>query len=277
MCCAPFHVTIDVTIGDQVDEIRAPYLYFDFVGAIEVSKGDELDFSMIPETVFELRRRGFPIDLVTFDRFQSTFIIQILQQEGIHVGKLSIDRTAYKIVVKKELKSNGELKGWKLQRVSTEKQYADAHNALKDATYGERCNVPAWTDWIQRHPLEPQHPMVTEALGAETGDDGTVDHGPFSTIDILSGMAGAAYNCQNNAIDLGDRPNSWQSPAQMNPQGLHEQKLANFAAIQAALENASSMEHVQAIMGSARFSEWGDIDTYELERSETNPFVELGL
>ena len=277
MCSAPFHVVRDVAIGEAVDEMRVPYIFFDFLGLIEVSKTDELDFQLIPELVFELRRRGFVIDLVTFDRFQSSFIIQILERDGFHVGKLSIDRTAYKILIEKQLTSKGETKGWKLRRVSTEKQYSDAHQALKTSIYEDRCSVPAWTDWTNRHPSDPQHPFIAEALGAEMGAASTVDHSPFSKIDLLSGMAGAAYNCQNNAPDLGDRPKGWEIHTPINPSNVHEDRLANLSAIQSALRNVSSIDQFQAIMGSARFSEWGDIDTFELERSEDNPFAELGL
>lgn len=278
MCSAPFHVNRDVAIGEQVEEMRVPYIFFDFLGIIEVAKGDELDFQLIPEIVFELRRRGFVIDLVTFDRFQSTFIIQILTNEGLHCGKLSIDRTAYKIVVRKVLSTKGETRGWKLHRESTEKQYADAHEALKSAVYEERCNVPTWTDWVQRHPMEPMHPFIREANGAEVGNAGTVDHGPFSSIDLLSGMAGAAYNCQNNSPDLGDRPRNWQDPSTLNPHLIHDERIANLVAMQEALRNTSSIEQFQAIMSSARFSEWGEIDSFDMERDmENNPFAELGL
>jgi len=277
MCSAPFHTLRDITIGDQVEEIRAPYVYFDFCGVIEVSKDDELEYQLVPEIVFELRRRGFVIDLVTFDRFQSSFIVQMLSGEGVHCGKLSIDRTAFKILINKQLTSKGETKGWSLKRVSTERNYSDAHQALKSAVYEKRCNVPAWTEWIKRHPKAPQHPFVEEALGAEVGNAGTVDHGPFSQIDLLSGMAGAAYNCENNAPDLGDRPNNWVNPSSMSPQLVHQERLANFSAMQAALKNASTIQQFQTVINSARSSEWGEIDTFELERDGDNPFVELGL
>ena len=277
MCGAPFHVVRDVAVGESVEEMRVPYFYFDFIGVVEVSKEEELEFQLIPEIVFELRRRGFVIDLVTFDRFQSSFIIQILQRAGIHTGKLSIDRTAYKIVVRKSLNSKGETKGWDLKRISTEKQYADAHQALKTSVYEARCNIPEWTDWKQRHPDEPTHPFVAESMGAEVGVDSTVDHGTFSKIDILSGMAGAAYNCQNNAPDLGDRPANWADPAAIRPTNQFEEQLANLTAIQQALTRVSSIAQFQSIMNSARYSEWGEIDSYELERDSSNPFLELGL
>jgi hypothetical protein len=277
MCSAPFHVSRDVLLGEKVEEMRTPYIFFDFLGIIEVSKSEELDFQLIPEIVFELHRRGFVIDLVTFDRFQSTMIIQILQGEGIHCGKLSIDRTAFKIIVEKQLSTKGETKGWRLKRVSTEKQYADAHEALKASVYEGRCDVPAWQTWITQHPLEPQHPYVAEALGAEIQDAGTVDHGPFSSIDLLSGMAGAAYNCQNNSPDLGDQPANYTDAGQISPKLIHDERLANVRAIQDAMANVTTMEQFQAVMGAARLSEWGEIDTFELERDEGNPFGELGL
>lgn len=276
MCHAPFHVTRDILVEDEVDEVRLPHIVFDFLGLIEVSKTEELDFQIIPDLVFDLRRRGFPLDLVTFDRFQSTYITQILSREGIHCGKLSIDRTAYKLLVEKVLKTNGETKGWKIARESTEKQYSDAHQALKAAVYEHRCSVPAWTEWVERHPQNPRHPFIEEALGAEYTDADTVDHGPFSKIDLLSGMAGAAYNCANNAPDLGDKPIGYSETKFYDWKNMHDDRVANFTALMNELQNVSSMNEFQRVMQFARSSEFSDVDTFELERSTENSFNELG-
>jgi hypothetical protein len=277
MCSAPFHVVRDITIGQKVEEMRVPHIYFDFLGIIEVSKGDELDFQLIPEIVFELRRRGFVIDLVTFDRFQSTMIMQMLSGEGLHCGKLSIDRTAFKIIIEKVLNPRGETKGWKLKRESTEKQYSDAHQSLKAAIQENRASIPAWTDWIQRHTQEPQHPFIAEALGAEIQDAGCVDHGPFSSIDLLSGMAGACYNCSNNAPDLGDKPAGYEEGKFYGQDDIHQERMANFRAIQEALSRVSTIDQFQAVMNATRDDDFSDVDMFSLEHDENNPFRELGL
>jgi hypothetical protein len=272
MCHAPYHVTKEVLVGDRVGEARLPFLYFDFIGAIEVSKTEELDYQLIPEIVLDLRRRGYVLDLITFDRFQSSSIIQLLNSEGFRCGRLSIDRTAKKPLVIKNRKADG-ITLWNLKYVSTEQQYADAHNALKGACYDQRLNVPDWEIWKRFHSKDPRHPFVAEALGAEIVSDGKVDHGTHTKIDILSGMAGAAYNCQNNAPDLGDLEESLD-PFKPRQQVFKEQSV-NANNVYDRLASVSNMEQFVAL--SRELEQNGQVDLFDLMRSEANSFAELGL
>jgi len=271
MCHAPYHVDRDVTLGDKVQKIRLPYVYFDFLGVIEVSKEKELEYQLIPEIVLELRRKGFYLDLITFDRFQSSMIIQILIQEGFRVSRLSIDRTAFSVKVVKAMKTSGELKDWHIKRESTGKQYADAHNSLKNAIYHARCSIPAWEKWILHHPDPGVHPFIEEAEGAEIKEGGVVDHGTFSKIDLVSGMAGAAYNCQNNAPDMG-------SAVGVYDDAMHDHRFEQENAVRA--DNAKRI--LQKINDPGDMQQFlqtdlAQYDHFDLLHSNDNPYAELGL
>lgn len=278
MCHAPFHIDRDILIGQEVESVRMPYIYFDFVGVIEVSKQEELDFQIVPDIILELFHRGFYVDLVTFDRFQSSHTLSILRDRGIHCGKLSVDRTAYKLISEKVIAPNGRSKGWRVRKATTDRQYADAHLALKTAIYEARASVPEWTQWAQWHPQDPRHPMITEALGAEHKHDGTVDHGTFSKIDILSGMAGAAYNCQNNAPDMGERPVGFDDPSKRDTAFMELETRHNQAVLNNALAGVSSLEQFNAIRGTIEQNEGDPVDTFYLDHDpDMNPFLDLGI
>jgi len=60
----------------------------------------------------ELRRRGFVIGLVTFDNFQSTDSIQILEMWGIPSDKLSVDRNAVPYATLRDVMYDGRLEGY---------------------------------------------------------------------------------------------------------------------------------------------------------------------
>lgn len=277
MCHAPFHQDRDILIGDEVESSRVPYMYFDFIGVIEVSKEEELDFQIIPDIVIELFHRGFYIDLVTFDRFQSSHTLSILRDRGIHCGKLSVDRTAYKLVSEKVVDTRGRSKGWRVRKVTTDRQYSDAHNALKMAVYDGRCNAPGWNQWAHFHPTDPRHPFIAEALGAEHKQDGTVDHGTFSKIDILSGMAGAAYNCLNNAPDMADRPVGFDDPSKRDFAFTELETSRNMAAMHHALGQVSTPEQLRAIQNSMADMGDGPTDLYYLDHDADNTMLDLGL
>lgn len=277
MCHVPFHIDRTIYRGETPLSIRVPFIYYDFVGGIEVSKSEELDFRTIPDYVMELRDRGYYIDLITFDRFQSTTVAQILNGEGFHCGRLSVDRTSFSLKVEKRLKSSGELKEWKLRRISTDGEVADAMNALKSAIYEERCNVPAWDEWIRLHPQDPRHPFIAEAFGAEMTVDGTVDHGPFSTIDILQGMAGAAYNAQNNAPDLGDDVSQKNVSPKRQDNVFDTYHRSNREVVTEVLRSVNSLQDHQRAMSYLRGLDPGrPVDTWDLEfGSFTDSFDEF--
>lgn len=73
----------------------APHLVVDLVRYWKPGKDRPLDFSDIREFIISLRRKGFNICKVTFDRWQSMQIIQSLNEIGIFAEKLSVARDHY--------------------------------------------------------------------------------------------------------------------------------------------------------------------------------------
>ena len=76
---AMVHSEVDMVIADLMLQIKAP-------------PGGEIFFSQIRDKIFELKKMGFDIRLVTFDGFQSIDSMQILKKEGFRCELLSVDR-----------------------------------------------------------------------------------------------------------------------------------------------------------------------------------------
>jgi hypothetical protein len=189
MCHAPNfedRVIQDIEFqGVKTRNVRLPYIKFDFLGRVKASRGEEILLSEIREIIYDLHRRGFYIALLTFDGFQSVDSIQILRNQGYKVGRLSIDRTATKLILDKHARSEDGIR-----RVSTEGQIMGAMQSLKDALYDNRMSIPYHEYWSK------------EAIGAEIDyKKNKVDHNPRGTIDLLQSMAGSVYNLVNNEIE----------------------------------------------------------------------------
>jgi len=192
MCHAPNFEqrTITQIHADELvkEEISLPFIKFDFLGRIKANKGEEILLSKVREIIYDIQRRGFYLALITFDGFQSVDSIQILRSQGFKVGRLSIDRTATKLILDKRAKD-----GSGLVRRSTEGQVMGPMQALKDAMYDDRLSIP-----YHEH-------FAKEATGAEIDyKKNKVDHKPRGSIDLLQSMAGSVYNLINNEFDYKD-------------------------------------------------------------------------
>ena len=198
MCHAPHfvdRVVQDIEFqGIKTRNVRLPFIKFDFLGRIKAHRGEEVLLSEVREIIYEIHRRGFYISLLTFDGFQSVDSIQILRNQGYKVGRLSIDRTATKLVLDKHAKSDDGIR-----RVSTEGQIMGAMQSLKDALYDSRLSIPYHEYWKK------------EADGAEVDyRKNKVDHKPRGTIDLLQSMAGGIYNLVNNEVEYDFRADEKQ-------------------------------------------------------------------
>jgi len=186
MCNAPYFVDreiIDIEKGGtQKIRVQLPFVHFDFLGRIKANKGEEILFASIREIIYEITRRGFYIALLTYDGFQSVDSIQILKSQGYKVARLSIDRTATKVILDKNVKDGSGLK-----KSSTEGQVLASMQSLKDILYDNRMSIPYHPFWKK------------EAEGAEIDyRKQKVDHKPRGTLDLVQAMAGATYNLVNN-------------------------------------------------------------------------------
>ena len=198
MCHSPHfvdRVVQDIEFhGVKTRNVRLPFVKFDFLGRIKASAGEEVLLSEVREVIYEIHRRGFYIALLTFDGFQSVDSIQILRNQGYKVGRLSIDRTATKLVLDKHAKSDDGIR-----RISTEGQIMGAMQALKDTLYDDRLSIPYHEYWKR------------EAEGAEIDyRKNKVDHKPRGTIDLLQSMAGSVYNLVNNEVEYDFRADEQQ-------------------------------------------------------------------
>lgn len=183
-CCHAHHFVERVvkTGQDSVETRLVPYLYFDFVARITARKNEEIDLNDAVDVIYQLTEKEIYIALTTFDRFQSVAIIQNLRREGFNTAILSIDRTAYKIVIDKHHDD-----GYK--RVSTKRQYMAPMQCIKDSIYQGRASIPF-------------HPYFSREAKAAEHDQRAmkVTHNPRNTIDLLQAVAGSAYNCENNTF-----------------------------------------------------------------------------
>lgn len=76
--------------GDGVQEVL-PSIRIDGILEIAPPPSGEIIFDNIRRVIYALRKH-MNVEFITFDSFQSTDSIQILRQQGLRVGKISLDR-----------------------------------------------------------------------------------------------------------------------------------------------------------------------------------------
>lgn len=168
--------------------ISRPVHHFDFIDRIKVSKKKEADYDEIFALILDLRDRGFPIRLATFDRFQSFSIVKHLKEENIVSSILSIDHTGTKVIVDFS-------KDEKVRRESTRGDYAAAYGALKNAVIEGRVMFPYHSIHVQTGlPY-----LLYEIRNLEwIGDKGKVVKKEGYSDDVVQVAAGCIYNAENN-------------------------------------------------------------------------------
>jgi len=182
----PYWVYIDKPVETDKDTVEImsipqPFIVIDFSCRIVAEKGKQIKLSIVQDLIMELtERRGFYINLITFDRFESVQMIQNLRDLGFNAAHLSTDRTAHKVVVNYDKENN-------IDRVSTEKQYNSAFECVRTAVNESRISIPFHEDFYQ------------ETRGLEyLPEEDKVVKSPHSSDDLISAIAGSAYNASNN-------------------------------------------------------------------------------
>lgn len=182
----------------KVDSI--PFVDFDFMGRIVSKRGEDILLSNIREKIiYKLRDRGYNIHLITFDRFQSLDMIQILRDEGFVVTNLSIDRTANYPIVDYDSSDN-------FKRISTNGAYIAPMVALKNYTSAKAVWFPVYlpdpidnVTWLERECSQAEFDAIKNK----------VDHSSIGTNDLLQSVAGSLFNLLNNEMSniptYGDR------------------------------------------------------------------------
>jgi hypothetical protein len=86
---------VDVKIGADYSEVH-PVVVVDFVRWWKPTKDKSVDFADVRDFIIAVRRRGFDIRLVTFDRWNSHDTMNILEREhGVNTDTLSVDKKHY--------------------------------------------------------------------------------------------------------------------------------------------------------------------------------------
>lgn len=191
MCHIPFFIDrrVKVTgpngLEDRVD--RVPFVAFDFVGRIKANQGEEIVLSEVRQIIYELTNLGFYIDLITYDGFQSVESIQTLRNQGYRAARLSIDRTATKVLSIKQKEDKQGKSNYGIRRESTDGNILAAWEAIKELIYDNRIDTPY-------HPI-----LFKEARGLqEDRKKMKIDHPPKGSSDLIQSVAGSAFNAINN-------------------------------------------------------------------------------
>lgn len=197
-----------------------PVVKIDFLArmAPQEMAGEEVVFEAVRELIYEVSRRGFPVTLITFDRFNSIDSIQLLRQRGYIVANLSLDRcTKWP-----RIDMNVKPQRFKYEPVPTGKwasvapymtfrQYCNARrlivptylpvsnttiNAGEDVEVnvddlGNKMDAPAQITWIESEALNATH--VTKPTPK-------VMESPHSTIDLLEAAVGCVFTAVRNTV-----------------------------------------------------------------------------
>ena len=83
----------DIVSDEQSKVMSLPYFTHGFSVALEAPRGDKIPYAKITEFICDLRKRGFKIEIVSRDQFQSEYLGQLLEAQGFRDSKISLDRT----------------------------------------------------------------------------------------------------------------------------------------------------------------------------------------
>ena len=194
-----------------------PVFKFDFVARIVPKSGEDIEYAKIREILYMVNDLGFPIQLITFDRFQSEDSIQILRRKGFTCAHLSLDRTSNYPVI-----AVGEKNGFKkISTGSSKWSTLAAWSCFKTAVNTGRVDIPFYqpvSDTIlDNHGREVNYDDIgnkirnadyitqveREALGASLDTKKMkIVEPPKGSIDLLEAVAGACFNANNNVTEI---------------------------------------------------------------------------
>ena len=190
---APSFIEVNRIVEGNLVADKLPFVYIDFVGIMYVEKNEEVWLPRIPEIVEELSSRHFNIQLLTFDRFQSAYIIQLLKDRGYLADVLSIDRTTTKIIIDINKED-------RIRRETTKGNYLAGVASLKDAMNQSRLSIP-YHPAVTHKTAESQFELEAKAA-QHFVDKMKVDHGSGGSIDVVQAIAGVCFNIECNCKDI---------------------------------------------------------------------------
>lgn len=141
------------------DEDEKPYIVIDAIIRVKASPGQEVLISELRNYIYDLKKRGFRIQNVSMDGFQSTDTRQQLRKKRFKVNYLSIDKSKL--------------------------PYED----MRDAIYEERIDIPPYMTYITAGEGELVNIAFKEITELE--DTGRkIDHPVNGSKDVADGIAG---------------------------------------------------------------------------------------
>lgn len=185
----PGFIQVNVLKEGKLEKVSLPFTIIDFVGILLVGRNEEVWLPEITHLIHTISDRGFNLTLLTFDRFQSAYLMQELRDEGYLTSNLSIDKTANYPVIDMDREDM-------IAKKSTEGNYLAAIASLKDSINQGRIKIP-YHPSIDNRTSESE--FEVEAKSAQ--EDLTkkkVDHPQGGRIDLLQAIAGVVFNIQNN-------------------------------------------------------------------------------
>ena len=152
----------------EIDGELKPYIVFDMLLRMKAAPGTEIMLAEVRRIIYELREdRGFRVEKVSYDGFESTDTIQQLQKRRYLAEKISVDRTML--------------------------PYED----LREAIYEERIEFPPYKCIYGYEDTREVEIAIQELLQLQdTGKK--VDHPPDGSKDVADAMAGVCYTLLGN-------------------------------------------------------------------------------
>jgi len=153
----------------EIDGEKKPYIVFDCLLRIKAPAGSQIIIGDVRQIVYELRfERGFRVQKVTMDGFQSTDSLQQFRKKRIEADYLSVDKSTL--------------------------PYED----LREAIYERRIEFPPYLTYLHKGGTERVEIAIQELTRLQH-DGKKVDHPTDGSKDVADAMAGVTYTL------MGDR------------------------------------------------------------------------
>ncbi len=101
--------------SEEGEEIRVRKYYIDFCIGVSSSGGKAVDLLKILEFVYGLKKKGYPVKIVTTDSHQGELARQVLRKHGVKTEYQSVEKTKDAYFFLKNLILTGTLSGFKNQ------------------------------------------------------------------------------------------------------------------------------------------------------------------
>jgi hypothetical protein len=152
----------------EIDGELKPYIVFDMLLRMKAAPGTEIMLSEVRRIIYELKEdRGFRVEKVSYDGFESTDTIQQLQKRRYQAEKISVDRSTL--------------------------PYED----LREAIYEQRIEFPPYKTVLGYENDQIVEIAIQELIALQdTGKK--VDHPPDGSKDVADAMAGVCYTLLGN-------------------------------------------------------------------------------